>query len=138
MLEEIDDDALLTSDCRAKDPTSSVPSDSRRVAYVHTSDAVIEPEVRVRVPFVQTSAASVPNVVRDLEAEDHTASGMDEARDVEAVSTVAFVLLLIVVIAEASCEFVLLLTAVVPADIALASDVEALSTVALVLLLIAV
>ena len=38
-----------------------------RVANVQTSDAVRDPppDVSVLVPFVQTSAASVPNVVSD-------------------------------------------------------------------------
>jgi hypothetical protein len=87
--------------CNASAPVSSVPSERRRVAYVQTSEAVREePLVSVLVPFVQTSAARVPNVVRDLVVADQTAVGIVEASEVEAVKTVELVLLLIVVIAE--------------------------------------
>jgi hypothetical protein len=82
------------------------------------------PLVRVRVPLVQTSAASVPKVVRLRVAEDQTANGIVAPRDVEAVSTVALVLLFIVVIAEAMVA----LTAEVTAAIFVERDVEALVT----------
>ena len=63
----------------------------------------------VRVPYAQISATSVPNVVREREVDDHTAVGMVEARDDEAVSIAELVLALMtearddeaVVIAEA-------------------------------------
>jgi hypothetical protein len=85
----------------ASEPVSSVPSERRRVAYVQTSEAVREePLVNVLVPFVHTSAAKVPKVVREREVADQTAVGIVEASEVEAVRTVALVLLLIVVIAE--------------------------------------
>jgi hypothetical protein len=87
--------------------------------------------VSVLVPLVQTSAAKVPKVVRDREALDQTANGIVAPSEVEAVKTVALVLLLIVVIAEAMVA----LTAVVTAAMFVDSDVEAASTVALVLLL---
>ena len=58
------------------------------------------PEVRVRVPFVHTSAARVPKVVRDRVALPHTAVGMVASNDVEAVRTVELVFALIVETAE--------------------------------------
>jgi hypothetical protein len=91
------------------------------------------PLVRVRVPLVQTSAAKVPKVVRDREALDQTANGIVAPREVEAVSTVALVLVLMVVMAEAMVA----LTAVVTAAIFVESEVEALRTVAFVLALTA-
>jgi hypothetical protein len=110
----------------ASEPVSSVPSERRRVAYVQTSEAVREePLVSVLVPFVQTSAARVPNVVRDLVVADQTAVGIVEASEVEAVKTVELVLLLIVVIAEESWEFVLAFTSVVTLAIPAANEVEA-------------
>jgi hypothetical protein len=54
----------------------------------------------VRVGAFQTSAARVPKVVRDLDVAAQTLVGIVEASEVEAVRTVALVLLLIVVIAE--------------------------------------
>ena len=60
----------------------------------------IEPGVvRVDVATFQTSAASVPKVVRDRVAEDQTLSGIVAAKDVEAVETVASVWALMVEIA---------------------------------------
>ena len=56
--------------------------------------------VRVEVATLHTSDARVPNDVRVLVAFNQTLTGMFEANEVEAVSTVALVLLLIVVIAE--------------------------------------
>ena len=56
-------------------------------------------EVSVRVPLAHTSAARVPNVVSERDADDQTLSGIVEARDVEAVNTVALVLELMVEIA---------------------------------------
>lgn len=47
--------------------------------------------VRVDVATFQTSDARVPNVVSDRVADDQTLIGMVEARDVEAVRTVASV-----------------------------------------------
>ncbi len=140
MLVESEVEALVTSDCTARDP------DERPAP------------VSVRVPLAQTSAARVPNVVKDLVALDQTARGIVAPRDVEAVRTVALVLELIVVIADAmvaltpvvtaailverdveaarTVALVLALTALVPLIIFVASEVEALSTVELVLELI--
>ena len=71
------------------------------MAYVQTSEAVMPAaEVSVRVPFVHTSAASEPKVVRDRVADDQTASGIDAANEVEAVNTVAFVFEFIVEMAD--------------------------------------
>ncbi len=78
--------------------------------------------------MVQTSAARVPKVVRDLAAEDHTARGIVAPREVEAVNTVALVLLLIVVMAEA----IVALTAVVTAAMFVESEVDAFKTALLV------
>ena len=121
-----DVEALRISVVLAKAPESRVLSDSLRVAYVHTSAAVIPvPEVRVRVPFDQTSDARVPNDVRVRPDCDHTSAGIVEPRDVEAVNTVEFVLLLIVVTALLICEFVLAFTSVVTLAILAPSDDEA-------------
>lgn len=114
----IDDEAVemsafvfVTSDSTAKDPAVKVASVKLRVAYVQTSPAVKEPPlVSVLVPFVQTSAARVPNVVRDRAELFQTAVGIVEAIDVDAVKTVAFVFALIVEIAVATCEFVFVFT----------------------------
>ncbi len=93
----------------------------------------IEPGVvRVDVATFHTSAARVPNVVSVRVATDQTAAGIVPASDVDAVSTVAFVLLLIVVIAEAIVPAVL----TVPAVMFEANEVLAASIVAFVLLLI--
>ena len=86
-----------------------------REPKVQTSDAVRLPEplvllasclpivpavVSVDVATFHTSAASVPKFVSERLADDQTLSGIVAARDVDAVRTVAFVLLLIVVTAE--------------------------------------
>jgi hypothetical protein len=94
-----------------------------RVPYVQTSDAVIpEAEVNVRLPFTQTSAASEPKVVSERAPEDQTASGIVAANEVDAVSTVALVLLLIVLTAELICEFVFaLIDATIDDDAALSA-----------------
>jgi hypothetical protein len=85
-----EDVAVATLAAVAKDPVSSVASESLRVAYDHTSAAVIlPPEVSVRVPFAQTSAARLPNVVSDRDVADHTAVGNVLASDVDAVITSA-------------------------------------------------
>ena len=47
--------------------------------------------VRLLVATFHTSDARVPNVVSDLVPDDQTAVGMVEAREVEAVRTVASV-----------------------------------------------
>ncbi len=72
----------------------------------------------------QTSEASEPNDVRVRPDEDQTARGIVAASDVEAVSTVAFVLASIVDTAEVIWEFVF---ALMPA----ASDEEAFKTAVL-------
>jgi hypothetical protein len=78
--------------------------------------------------LVQTSAASVPKVVRDLEALDQTARGMVAPSEVEAVKTVASVLLLIVDIAEAIWLLVFVLIADVLDAIFAVRDVDAFVT----------
>jgi hypothetical protein len=99
-----DEEAVVTSDCKARAPVERVPSVKFLVPYVQTSEAVsVEPRlVSVRVPFVHTSAARVPNVVRDRVVALHTEVGIVARSEVEAVSTVELVLVLIVVIAEAT------------------------------------
>lgn len=86
----------------ASEPVSSVASERRRVAYDQTSDAVAPPlpEVSVRVPFAQTSAAREPKVVKLRVPLDHTPVGIVDANDEDAAKTVASVLELIVEIAE--------------------------------------
>ena len=79
---------------------------------------------RVEVATVHTSAARVPNDESVRVVLAHTAVGIVATRDEEAVSTVALVLLLIVVIAEAIVPAV----ETVPAVIAEARDEEALDT----------
>ena len=82
----------------------------------------------------------------ERDALDQTASGIDAANDVDAVRTVAFVFELIVEMAEAICEFVLLFTeeaieddaAVIAAPNVVANEVEAERTVEFVFALIAV
>ena len=117
--------AVETFAAVAKEPEVNDASVRLRVLYVHTSEAVrVEPrEVRVRVVFPHTSATSVPNVVRERDPDDHTAVGIVEARLVEAVRTVVFVLVLIVLTAVAIEAF---------------NDDDALPTMVLVFELIAV
>ncbi len=99
--EPSDDEAVVTSVCTASDPASSVALVRLRVAYVHTSDAVIPPPlVSVRVPYAQISATRVPKVVRERDVDDHTAVGMVEARDDEAVRIAEVVLALMTAASE--------------------------------------
>jgi hypothetical protein len=117
-----DVEAVVTLAAVAREPESSVASDRRRVAKFHTCEAVrfelpvesarpiLPGVVRVDVATFQISAVNEPNVVRVRVADVQTLSGMVAARDVEAVRTVAFVLLLILVIADDTCEFVFGLT----------------------------
>ena len=97
-----DEVAVVRLDKVAREPVERDASVRFLVPYVQTSDADIPPDVRVRVPLVHTSAANVPNVVSEREVFVQTATGIVAARDEEAVRTVELVLLLIVVIAEAS------------------------------------
>ncbi len=72
-----DDDALVTSDCVASEPE------------------VKPAPVSVRVPLVQTSAASVPKLESVLDVYDQTLAGtaaIDAASEVDAVRTCVFVL----------------------------------------------
>ncbi len=85
--------------------------------------------VNVDVAMFQTSDANVPNDVKERVAFAQTARGIVAARDVDAVSTVAFVFASIVLIAEVIWEFVFAFTFVATdvdaAVIAAASEVEA-------------
>jgi hypothetical protein len=110
----IEVEADVTSDWSARVPDESVPAVKVRLAKLHTCVAVklllfvastfpiVPVPVKVDVATFHTSAARVPNVVRDRVAFAQTANGIVAASEVEAVNTVAFVLLLMVVIAEAS------------------------------------
>jgi hypothetical protein len=73
----------------------------------------------------QTSDARVPNDVSVLADVAHTDVGSVANNEDEAVRTVTLVLLLIVVIAEESWEFVLAFTSVVTLAIPAANEVEA-------------
>ena len=88
---------------------------------VERARPIVPGPVSVDVAIFQTSEASVPKDVSERVALFQTFKGIVEARDVDAVRTVAFVLLLIVV------------TALV---ILFAKDVEALSTFVLVVLIL--
>ena len=133
MAEASDEEADVTSDCSANVPEVSVPAVIVRTPNDQTWDAVRPVEfvartfpivpafVSVEVAMFQTSEASEPNDVRERVAVDQTANGIVAANDVEAVSTVTFVLVLIVEIAEVIWEFVL---ALIPA----ASDEDAFKT----------
>ena len=115
-----EEEAEVISDNLAREPDDKVASVRLRVANVQTSEAVIPVDtllancfpivpapVRVEVAMFQTSAARVPKFDNVLVyAPVQTAVGIVEASDDEAVSTVAFVLLLIVVIADEICELV--------------------------------
>ena len=84
--------------------------------------------VRVDVATFHTSAARVPKVVRERVPDDQTLRGILDARDVDAVNTVASVWELMVEMAEVSWELVLELTAAFPVEIASARADEALLT----------
>jgi hypothetical protein len=77
-----EEEAVVTSDCRAKEPPEvSVASVKSLTPYVQTSAAVMPrptPLVSVLVPLFHTSAARVPKVVRDLAVLAQTAVGMVE------------------------------------------------------------
>ena len=92
--------------------------------------------VRVDVATFHTSAARVPKVVRERVPDDQTLRGILDARDVDAVNTVASVWELMVEMAEVSWELVLELTEAVPAVIFApifeANDEDALPTTLLV------
>ena len=104
--------AEVTSDWRAREPDERVAPVRVREPNVHTSEAVIPvvtfeasclpmvpADVRVVVATFHTSAARVPKVVRDRVPFAQTLSGIFEAREVDAVRTVASVWLLMVAIA---------------------------------------
>jgi hypothetical protein len=87
------------------------------------------------VPLAQTSDASDPNVVRDRAPLVHTAAGIVDASEVDAVSTVALVFELMVVIAfeiEVASDDEAERTLAFVVAIEAASDVEAFNTVAFV------
>ena len=64
------------------------------VPFVHTSAASVPKPVRVRLPEAQISDTSVPKVVSERVVEFQTLSGMEVASEEDAASTVASVLLL--------------------------------------------
>ncbi len=126
VFEFTEETALVTSDAVASEPVVSEAPVRVRVAYDQTSDAASVPAVRVRVAFDQMSDTNEPKVVSDRVPLAHTAAGIVEASDVEAVRTVALVFELMVEIAVAISESVFAFTLAVPAEIAEASEVEAL------------
>ena len=97
------DEAEVTSDWRAKEPTERPapvkvlePNDQiweavRFELPVERARPIEPGVVRVEVATFQTSAARVPKVVSERVAADQTLVGMVEAREVEAVRTVASV-----------------------------------------------
>jgi len=95
---------------------------------------VSEPAVRVRVVLVQTSAASVPKVVRERVPEAQTFAGIDviedamEVRDAPIEVEAVLVLALTTAAIEVEAVLVLALTAAVPALIAAFNDVDAVCT----------
>jgi hypothetical protein len=108
-----DDEAFVTSDVFARVPDVRVASVRLRVANDQTCEAVmpvaresclpvVPSAMTLEVAMFQTSEARVPNVVRDRTEFAHTAVGMVEASDEEAVNTVALVFELMVEIAEAT------------------------------------
>jgi hypothetical protein len=127
--------AVVMSVTLAREPLVRVASVRFRVANDQTCDAVRDEEfvascipidpgvVRVEVAIFHTSEARVPKVVSVRVADVQTLSGMFAAKDVDAVRTVALVLLLIVVTAEVMFAAV----AAVPAVMFAAREVEALS-----------
>ena len=78
-----DDDADCTSERVASDPAVRPAPVSVRVPFVQTSDASVPNDVSVRVPAAQTFVG--------IEAIDDATEAMDAPRDVDAVRTVAFV-----------------------------------------------
>jgi hypothetical protein len=126
VFEFTEETALVTSDAVASEPVVSEAPVRVRVAYDQTSDAASVPAVRVRVAFDQMSDTNEPKVVSDRVPLAHTAAGIVEASEVEAVRTVALVFELMVEIAVAISESVFAFTLAVPAEIADASEVEAL------------
>jgi hypothetical protein len=142
-----DVDAFVTSDWTARVPLLRLAPVSVRAPKLQTCDAVrlpdppllancnpIDPAVTMlEVATFQTSEAKVPKVVRDRVADAQTLSGMVAPSEVDAVKTVALVLLLIVVTAPDTWELVLVFTASVPDATTCASEVDAARVVALVL-----
>jgi len=96
-------EAFVTSDCTASEPDDRPAPVSVRVPKVHTCEAV-RPEdplerarpmlpgvVRLEVATFQTADTRVPKVSSERPLTAQTAVGMVEAREVEAVRTVASV-----------------------------------------------
>jgi hypothetical protein len=126
----------VISDCTASEPELSPAPVRLREPNVHISRAEIFEAVASCFPIVpvfvsvdeatfQTSDARVPNDVSVLADVAHTDVGSVANNEDEAVRTVTLVLLLIVVIAEESWEFVLAFTSVVTLAIPAANEVEA-------------
>lgn len=140
---------LVTSDCKASEPVLS-PAPVRfrdpnvQISRAEILDAVasclpiVPGDVRVDDATFQTSAARVPKEESVLPEVDQTLAGIVAKSEEDAVRTVALVLLLIVVTADETCEFVLAFTSVVTLAIPVASDVEAFKIEALVLALTSV
>lgn len=81
--EPSEEDAVCTSERVARLPEVSPAPVSVRVPFVQTSDASVPNDVSVRVPAAQTFVG--------IEAIDDATEAMDAPRDVDAVRTVAFV-----------------------------------------------
>ena len=119
--ESVPDVSVLFVKLQISDTVGAVPPpivDDFTSRFVTTCDPTDPDVIRVEVATFHTSAAKVPNVVRLRVADAQTFTGIVAASEVEAVSTVALVLLLIVVMAAEICELVLVLTpaSVVPSD----------------------
>ena len=85
-----DDDADCTSERVASDPAVRPAPVSVRVPFVQTSDASVPNEVRVRVPDAQTSAG-IDASDETIDASVELVAPIPAPRDVEAVRTFALV-----------------------------------------------
>ena len=84
---------------RVRDPNDQTCEAVRFELPVERAKPIVPGPVSVDVATFQTSEARVPKVVSERVADDQTLSGMVEASEVEAVRTVAFVLVLMVMTA---------------------------------------
>jgi hypothetical protein len=122
-----DEEAVCTSDNVASEPDESEAPVSVRVPFVHTSAASVPKPVRVRVPAAHTFAG--------IEAIEEAIVERVEPSEEDAVSTVAFVFALIT--AASDDEAVCIVLFVLP-FMTVARDEEAVSTLLSVFAFIAV
>jgi hypothetical protein len=113
-------DALVTSDCTARDPDERPAPVRVRVVETQTSAASVPKVVRLRVPFAHT-AVGIPVI------EDAIAASEEPSED-DAVFTIELVLELMIAANDVEAVFVFAFTLAVPAVMADPSELDAVVT----------